>query len=128
MSVTVSSGRGCGPACQIDGKATRGTAPREKLEGFGREPLRAVRSTHHPRCDTAPGRGDGVSNRPLIRILAEMVEEVLDGRRALKYAKIDEEALPDLQDDVRSPHDVAEVLRPSMQAERRPKAPKAGRR
>ena len=69
-----------------------------------------------------------MSNRPLIRILADMVEEVLDGRRALKYADIDEEALPDLQGDVRSPHDVAEVLHPSMQAERRPKAPKAGRR
>jgi hypothetical protein len=69
-----------------------------------------------------------MNTRALIHILADMVEAALDQRRALEYAAVDEEALPDLQEDVRCQDDVAEVLHPGVPTEGRPKAPKAGRR
>ena len=58
--------------------------------------------------------------RPLVRVLADMVEAALVARTATRYAATDEEEVPGLQDEVLADDNMADVLHPGVQAEGAP--------
>lgn len=58
--------------------------------------------------------------RPLVRILADMVEAALASRTAMRYAATGEEEVPGLQDEVLADDNMADVLHPGVQAEGAP--------
>jgi hypothetical protein len=62
----------------------------------------------------------------LVRILADMVDAALDRRNSMRYASDHEEAVSDLQEDVRCPDDVAAILQPRVQGKGLPSAPQEG--
>lgn len=49
--------------------------------------------------------------------MADMVEEALDKGNAMGYAPVHEKAMPGLQEDLRFPYDVADILQPGVQGE-----------
>lgn len=74
-------------------------------------------SHYRSRHDARTSDAEGVAvSRSLVRLLADMVEAALDRRTVMRYASSHEEAMPDMQDDVREPDDVAAVLQRGVQA------------
>jgi hypothetical protein len=75
---------------------------------------------------SASAAGTGIMSRTLIRILADMLDVALDDRTLMRYASDHEEAVSDLQEDVRRQDDVAAVLQPGVQGERLQAPPQEG--